>query len=90
MAEQYPVEQRERAVKMLVVALRVGDRSSGVWSERGVDGPHRACALSDGRGHAFHRAQADVSGGEYGGHAGFKRQRRAPERCPRGAEIFGV
>jgi hypothetical protein len=59
---------------------RAGNGRLGGWSERGVDGPHRACALSDGRGHTFHRRQADVPGGEYGGHAGLKRQRCAPQR----------
>ena len=52
----------------------------GVWSERGVHGAYRGGALSDGRRHAFHRGQADVSGGEHGGHAGLKRQRCAPQR----------
>jgi hypothetical protein len=80
MAEQYPVEQRERAVKMLFAAVPVGDGSSGVWSERGLNGPHRVCTLADGGGDPFDRGQPDVSGGEDGGHAGFKRQRCAPER----------
>jgi hypothetical protein len=31
-----------------------------------------------------------ASGGESSGHAGFKRQRWAPQRCPGGAEFFGV
>jgi hypothetical protein len=58
---------------------------SAVWMDRTAFAPSPTAEAT-----RFTEGQADVSGGEYGRHAGFKRQRCAPQRCPGGAEFFGV
>ncbi|MCW2623740.1 MAG: hypothetical protein JWR48_462 [Mycobacterium sp.] len=73
-----------RAAPVPVMAVQVCGPSA-VWMDRTALAPSPTAEAT-----RFTEGQADVFGGEYGGHAGFIRQGCAPDRCPGGAEFLGV